>query len=173
MQAPELDRVGMRISYEIGRYLIVCERTSLEVWSVSVFQDHTQQIHADCQGFLTESSAREFARQRSLHYHNVTEGRSPHPTFRQLADEFSGVTKVRPADIAAPVKGTATKLSPAQVEVLRYAREYNNGIIPRGGNVGEADIKTLMALAKRNRVILTYETEGRRKIVVGATIKGK
>lgn len=74
--------------------------------------------------------------------------------------------------LAPAAKGTATKVSDPQHTALVVAAMV--GRVERGGQVGQASVKTLAALARRGYLALTYETGRRdaRKVVTGGVLTG-
>lgn len=71
--------------------------------------------------------------------------------------------------LAAPAKGTQTKVTDPGMQALAYAIAAG-GYIRRGGHEGEAPVTVLKALAKRGHLDPTVEVHGRRKVIVGGQI---
>jgi hypothetical protein len=70
--------------------------------------------------------------------------------------------------LAPPAKGTATKVTDPGHTILAVAAI--NGIVHRGGGVGQASVTQLHALAKRGMLDLVVEMQGRRKVTVAGRI---
>lgn len=133
--------------------------------------------------FVGEVEARDYARQLVIGLREVAsmdvvpaQTDRPSPTERRpgqalddLVTAHAATRTVQPVRLAPPARGTHLTMTPAQARAIVTAKD---GYVRRGpaGEDGTAKTPMLTAMAKRGWVILDVELDGRRKVVVGATV---
>lgn len=93
----------------------------------------------------------------------------PGRAFDDLVATHTPTRPVQPVRLAPPARGTHLAMTGPQARAIATATD---GYIQQGpaGEDGTATTSTLTAMARRGWVILDVELDGRRKIVVGATV---